>query len=185
MKALLPRFLKIGFTVTVFQGKHDLLKKLNSRLKAYSRWLPHDQGIVILVDRDNQDCSMLKQQLENIVKTSGLVSRTHVGALVWQVVSRIAIEELEAWFWGDWDAVRQAFPNVDKHVVSNPKYRNPDAITGGTWEALERTLQKHGYYKGGLQKIDFARKIGSYLNPANNRSQSFIVFWRAVLEALE
>jgi len=185
LQALLPQFLKISFSVSVFQGKKDLLNNLPARLLGYRHWLPQDWGIVVLVDRDNQDCQRLKQDLENTVQRSGLHTRTQAGASAWQVVSRIAIEELEAWFWGDWEAVRQAFPNVDKDVVSKPKYRDPDAIAGGTWETLERTLQNHGYYKGGLQKIDLARRIGPHFKPEDNRSQSFKVFWQAVLEAVQ
>ena len=66
-------------------------------------------------------------------------------------------------------------------MPSQAKYRDPDAITGGTWEALERLLQKAGYFKTGLRKIEAARSIAAHMDPTRNTSQSFQVFRSALL----
>jgi len=54
---LLPKILGdlITFDTHSFQGKRDLLSKLPKRLKGY-KGIPDDWRIIILVDRDNQDC---------------------------------------------------------------------------------------------------------------------------------
>ena len=57
-------------------------------------------------------------------------------------MNRIAIEELEAWYFGDWTAVVQAWPRVSANVPAQRGYRDPDAIPGGTWQAFECVLQR-------------------------------------------
>ncbi len=42
------------------------------------------------------------------------------------------------------------------------RYRNPNAIVGGTWEALEHELQRAGYAPGGLAKVATARAISAH-----------------------
>jgi hypothetical protein len=97
-----------------------------------------------------------------------------------QVLNRIAIEELEAWFFGDVQAITTAYPRVPRTLAEKSKYRNSDAITGGTWEALERTLQKAGYYPAGMPKIEVARNVARYMVPDRNRSPSFKTFIDAI-----
>ena len=117
--------------------------------------------IVVVVDRDDDDCHVLKRQLEAVARRVGLRTRTRSVNAPWQLVNRIAIE-LEAWYFGDWDAVRSAFPRASANMPRRASFRNPEAIAGGTWEAFERVMQAHGYFKGGLAKIDAARAIGAH-----------------------
>jgi hypothetical protein len=106
---LLPRVLiDVSFDVHPHQGKSDLLQRLPSRLKGYAAWLPDDYRIVVVVDRDDDDCNALKERLEQIAIDAGLRSRTRAGNQSYQLINRLAIEELEAWYFGDWDAVRSA-----------------------------------------------------------------------------
>ena len=65
LRALLPRVLPDGMTFDIhaFGGKTDLLAKLDQRLRAYRRWLPPDWRLVVVVDRDNDDCHELKARL--------------------------------------------------------------------------------------------------------------------------
>lgn len=184
LQALLPRLLpeRCSFELHPFQGKGDLLRKLPARLRAYRHWLPADWRIVVLIDRDDADCNVLKQQLERIADEAGLRTRTAANGGPWQVVNRIAIEELEAWYFGDWSAVRAAYPAVPADVPRQAAYRDPDAIKGGTWEAFERILQRGGYFKTGLRKIEAARAIGSHIDPARNRSASFRRFAETLRE---
>jgi hypothetical protein len=185
LRALLPRLLPQDrtFEVHPFQGKDDLLGKLEARLRGYAAWLPADWRIVVVVDRDDEECRALKGQLETIARRAGLRSRSRPGSAPWQLVNRIAIEELEAWYFGDWAAVRAVFPRVSANVPRRQGFRNPDAIAGGTWEAFERVLQAHGYFKGGLLKIEAARAIGAQVDPARSSSLSFRAFSDAIAEA--
>lgn len=187
LRELLPRLIGTDMTFQIHphQGKRDLLGKLNARLRGYARWLPQTSRIVVIVDRDKNCCEQLKHQLENMAEAASLVTRSSAGASSWQVVNRIAVEELEAWYFGDWSAVRRAYPGVSKHIPEQAKYRNPDSISGGTWEAFERVLQKSGYYTSGLRKIEAAQKVGRQIEPALNASPSFSVFRDALLEAVK
>lgn len=186
LRAWLPRCLPEGrtFEVHAFQGKSDLLAKLEARLRSYAAWLPQDWRVLVVVDRDDDDCIDLKRRLEDISKRAGLLSRSQAKGRAWQIVNRIAIEELEAWYFGDWEAVRAIYPRVAPGTPLRQAFRDPDAIAGGTWEAFERVMRKYGYFKGGLTKIDAARAIGAEIEPTRNRSVSFHAFHRALVEAL-
>lgn len=183
LQAFLPSLLREDqtFRTVSFQGKTDLLSKLEARLKGYAKWLPSDWRIIVIVDRDDEDCLVLKRQLEDAAQRANLISRTRSGGKAWQVANRIAIEELEAWYFGDWSAVREAYPRVKENLSSKKNFRDPDAIQN-TWESLEKILQKHGYFKGGLTKIEAARKIGTHIRPERNTSHSFGVFLRTITE---
>jgi hypothetical protein len=185
LNEILPRMLgqETTFAIHAYQGKPDLLKKPESRLRAYAKWLPQTARIVVLVDRDNDDCRALKRKLEKDAAAAGLGTRSAKGS-PWQIVSRIAIEELEAWFFGDWAAVRGAFPKVSSTIPNQTKYRKPDAVAGGIAEALERILQRAGYFETGLRKIEAAVSIGKFFDPARALSPSFISFREALMEAI-
>lgn len=178
LAGFLPRTMPEGATWTLiqFQGKGDLLANLERRLNGYRHWLPIDGRIVVLVDEDRQDCVKLKGQLEAAAKAAGFVTKSAAGKRRFQILNRIAIEELEAWFLGDIEAIRAAYPRVSASLASRENFRDPDAIAGGTWEALERELQRAGYFPGGLGKIEFARKMAEHVEPGRNQSRSFQVF---------
>jgi len=182
LRALLPRLLgTVHFEVRTFQCKDDLLQRLLDRLRGYA-WFPENYRIVVVVDRDSDDCQELKQELERHAAQVGLPTRTYPQQGHFTVINRIAIEELESWYFGDWDAVRAAYPRVSENVPRRASYRDPDAIVGGTWEAFERVLRRSGYFKGGLRKIEAARSIAPHIDPARNSSRSFQVFRDALLE---
>lgn len=186
LRGILPRILNEAATFQIYphQCKEDLLSKLPARLTGYAKWLPTTWRIIVVVDRDNDDCMTLKRWMEDVCRSTSLLSRTVSPEKPWQVVSRIAIEELEAWYFGDWDAVRAAYPKVKENIPLNASYRNPDGISGGTWEAFERVLQKASYFKSGLRKIEAARRLGPMMDPFHNRSPSFMAFRDVVLEAV-
>jgi hypothetical protein len=182
LRALLPRLLgALHFEIRTFQCKNDLLKRLPNRLRGYA-WFPEGYRIVVIVDRDSDDCQELKRELEEYAASAGLPTRTHPHQGHFTVVNRIAIEELEAWYFGDWEAVRAAYPRVSETVPRRAGYRDPDAIAGGTWEAFERILQRSRYFEGGLRKVEAARSIAPYLDPVRNTSHSFQVLRSALVE---
>jgi hypothetical protein len=135
--------------------------------------LPEQALILVVVDRDDEDCRALKKRLDDMARKTGLVTRTAAKGRHVQVINRIAIEELEAWFWGDWNAMLKAYPKLPATVPQRAGYRDPDAIKGGTWEALERQLQGKGYFTQGLRKLELARTVAPLMDPDVNRSASF------------
>lgn len=184
---IIPRIVgpDVSFTIHPFQGKPDLLRKLPERLQGYSHWLPVDWRIVVLMDVDDADCHQQKAQLETIAQAAGLSTRaTSAADASFQVLNRLAIEELEAWFFGDAAAIRAAYPGVSASLAQQQRYRNPDAIRGGTWEALERVLQRAGHHPGGLNKVEAARAIAHHLEPERNRSHSFQIFCQGLKDLL-
>jgi hypothetical protein len=185
LKNLLPLMLpkENSFAIHPFNGKHDLLSKLPKRLRGYRKWLPEDWRIVVLIDEDREDCLILKEKLEETAIGSGFLTKSSArGKNKFEVINRLAIEELEAWFFGDTEAIAKAYPRVPASIGNKAQYRNPDAIMGGTWEALERILKKAGYYSSGMPKMETARNISKYMIPVRNRSKSFQVFRDALQE---
>ena len=185
LRELLPRILSADcdFEIHPFQGKLDLLGNLGNRLRGYAQWLPDDWRILVIVDRDDDDCRQLKQRLEDVASGANLRTRSQAGGRPWQLVNRVVIEELEAWYFGNWEAVRSAYPRVSPTIPNQSRYRNPDSVQGGTWEAFERILKGRGYFRTGLRKMEAARTVAAYIDPARNRSHSFTKFRDALVEA--
>ena len=184
LNAVLPDMLPddTAFEIHAFQGKQALLRKLEDRLKGYARFMTNDHRVMVIVDQDNDDCKDLKSRLENACANAGLRSKRVAATPNWQIATRIAIEELEAWYFGNWLAVCAAYPRVPENTPKNKRYRNPDAIRD-TWENFERILKQAGYCKQGMRKVEVATKIGAHFDPGNCTSRSFEVFQNAVDEA--
>jgi len=179
LKHILPKILgaDVSFNFHVFEGKPDLLEKLLARLRGYRRWMPADWRIVVLVDEDREDCRELKAKLEEAARDAGFVTKSSATpGGKFQVINRLAIEELEAWFFGDIEALRSAYPKVSKTLGYRAKYRNPDAVVGGTHEALAYVLRRASYYTERVPKIAVAQNIAPYMEPSRNRSRSFQMF---------
>ncbi len=174
LELLLPKMLgSVTFKLHPHQGKTHLLATLPAKLKGYASWLPDEHRLLVVIDRDGDDCDALKRKLEKIALDAGLATKTSPPGQRYAVVNRLAIEELEAWYFGDWEAVLAAYPRVNANVPAQAKYRSPDAITGGTWEAFERVLKRGGYFKTGLRKIEAARAVAVHMDPSRNSSPSF------------
>lgn len=175
---LLPRIMPTAtWRVHPFRGKSDLLGHLMQRLRGYRPWMPGDWRIVVLVDEDRRGCVELKAGLEAIAREAGFTTRSVAGeGGRFEVLNRLAIEELEAWFLGDVDALVSAYPGVPPTLARRESFRDPDAVRGGTWEALERVLQRAGYHHSGLPKVEAARRISTRMDPDRNRSRSFAHF---------
>ena len=184
LRLVLPKMLgATPFEVYTHQCKDELLKRLPERLRGYAAWLPETWRVVVIVDCDDDDCVALKNRLEALASTAGLSTKTSSPHGRYSVINRIAIEELEAWYFGDWTAVRAAYPRVKSTIPSQARFRPPDKIKGGTWEAFEQVLKGAGYFTTGLRKIEAARAVGEHMNPPRNASPSFQTL-RAVLQAM-
>lgn len=102
-----------------------------------------------MLDRANDHCGELKGKFEQAEAEARLDAPLRCSDGAWQVVERIVVEELEAWYFGDWEAVRQAYPRVPPVVQDRGPFRDPDGIQGGTWEAFERILKDEGQFLSG------------------------------------
>jgi len=188
LQKILPRVLHahITFAVHPFRGKPNLMKKLPAPLRAYRAWIPESWRIVVLVDADEDDCHEIKVKLENAAIQARLITKSSVrSGCRFQVLNRLAIEELEAWFFGDIEALHSAYRRISPHLGNRTAYRDPDAIIGGTWEALERELRRVGYFPGGLNKINAATEISRFMVPKRNRPRSFQVFRQGLIEMIQ
>lgn len=184
LRILLPKILgQLSFQIHPYQCKDELLNRLPERLSGYAKWIPKAWRIVVVVDRDDDDCKRLKARLERMAASALLTTRSAASGRPYSLVNRIAIEELEAWYFGDWQAVLAAYPRLPSDVPAKAAFRDPDAIKGGTWEAFERILQRAKYFKGGLRKIEAARAVSEHWEPARNTSASFQAF-RDVLQEM-
>jgi len=172
---LVPRLrADFEFQVHAYNGVNDMLPKLPKRLGAVTHYIQPSHRIVVVRDEDRKNCQTPKRQIEAIARKAGLRPKGKHGPF--EVLTRIAIEELEAWFFGDVPALVEAYPGVSPSIDKQRGFRNPDAIAGGTWEAMERMLQRAGHYPAGLAKTDFARRMAACMDASRNTSKSFQVF---------
>lgn len=184
LQRLLPKIFGSDHTFEIqdLRGKRNLLKKLPGRLKAYRRFIQRNHKLVVLVDQDKQDCLALKAQLEQAAREAGLATRSEPasdGHFV--VLNRIAIEELEAWFFGDPEALRAVYPKLPPTLQEKEKYRSADQIAD-TAEALGALLRQAGYYSTRLPKVQVAQQVAEHMDPDRNRSPSFCQFRDALRE---
>lgn len=186
LKHLLPKLLKgqSRHKIINLGSKSKLLRVLKDRLTAYSARIKNGENlrVIVLVDRDDDDCQVLKNTLETIAQQTDLFTKSKSdGQGEFVILNRIVIEELESWFIGDPESLRRAFSSLPSISSKSGIFRSPD--NGGSWEALHRFLKRHGIYKNSYPKIDAARRIAPHMNPDQNRSPSFNCF-KAGLEAL-
>ena len=179
LRHLLPKILRGRGRAKILNlgSKYKLLKALPFRLSAYRQRIESGEHIriVVLLDRDRDDCERLKNTLERMAKDAGLPTKTSPDSSgYFCVLNRIVIEELESWFIGDPVALRKAFSSLPTINNAHGLFHNPD--NGGSWEALHRFLKKHGIYKSSFPKIDAARRIAPHMEVTANRSKSFQVF---------
>ena len=118
LTSILPSlYRKLHFQMIRFEGKPDMLRNLTARLRGFQTWLPENWLLLVLVDRDGDSCEDLKRCLETIAAQSGLISKSSGRRdSRFQVVNRIVIEELESWFFGDWEAVQRVYPKVPRTI---------------------------------------------------------------------
>jgi Domain of unknown function (DUF4276) len=102
---ILPKILPSGYTLNEncflrpHNGKSDLRKSIPKKVKAFSN--NAETKIIILHDQDNNDCRKLKKEIQELCNLNGNCP----------VLIRIVCRELEAWYWGDLDAIQKVYPN--------------------------------------------------------------------------
>jgi len=150
-----------------------LLHNLPSKLRAYGKSLDfNSEAVIVLVDLDcHGDCYQFKQDLVNLLKFCPTKPR---------VLFRIAIEELEAWYFGDREAILAAYP---KAKVAELKAYQQD-FQDRTWERLadavvpggHQALRGRGRSAGVREKVKWSKKIPPFMNVEMNLSPSFQAF---------
>lgn len=157
-------------------NKHDqtLLHNLPSKLRAYGDEGRDDVVVVVLVDLDDRpDCVSFKSELVDLLNYCPQQPKA---------LFRIAIEELEAWFLGDQQAIRQAYPDPRQPILD--AYVQDSQC--GTWEKLAEAiflgglsaLGQHGKRSVRIleQKRIWAKEICPLLDVQGNHSPSFQAF---------
>ncbi|MBI5602601.1 MAG: DUF4276 family protein [Deltaproteobacteria bacterium] len=102
-----------------------------------------------------------------------------------EVVNRLAIDELEAWFFGDPEALVKAYPRVPSSIGNKAKIPKSGYHCRRNLGGLERVLKRAGYYSSGMSgmpKVETARTISKYMIPERNRSKSSQIFREALQE---
>jgi len=56
---------------------------------------------------------------------------------------------------------------VPASLQGEARSRDPDASTGGTWEAL-RVLSRAGYHPAAMPKVKVARFLAAHMNPVRS-----------------
>jgi hypothetical protein len=155
LDGLLPRlFPGLPFMCVPHEGKQDLEKSIPHKLRA---WREPGVRFVVVRDNDGADCRALKH---------GLVQLTVAGGRDDTLV-RIACQELEAWYFGDPDALASAFQRPElRRLGDRARFRDPDAI-GQPARALAEQVEE-------FQKVSGARRMRQHLS-RDNRSRSFQV----------
>jgi hypothetical protein len=157
-------------------NKNDqtLLHNLAAKLRAYSKEDDSDLIVVVLVDLDDREnCIAFKNELVALLDFCDKKPR---------VLFRIAIEELEAWYLGDFAALKLAYPDMKQDIFDT--YVQDSQIS--TWETFAEMVHPSGLNalitKGKRsnfvleEKVNWAKNICPHLNVEQNQSPSFCCF---------
>jgi hypothetical protein len=139
--------------------RRGLLDQLPAKLRAFGRVLDaRTDRVLVLVNADDQDCEALKARL--VALGQQIDPRP-------EVMFRIAVEETEAFYLGDVNAIRKAFSSVKLTAM---KDYEQDAPGVGTWEIFRVVIGASGD-----DKVQWATQIAPHLstNPRRNSSPSF------------
>lgn len=170
----------VGHLPKGLEGGHDaakriLLDRLPTVLRGYGR-TPGIDGVVVVVDADERDCRAFLADLREIL--------TRVRPAM-PVVFRLAIEEVEAWYFGDRTALLGAYPKARRDILA--RYVQ-DAVCG-TWEMLadaihpggRAVIARGGFPAAGAAKHEWASRIAPLMDPDRNVSPSFREFREALI----
>lgn len=151
-------------------SKRILLDQLPKLLRGYGR-TPGIDAVVVVLDVDRRNCREFLAELKALASGCDPSPNT---------LFRLAIEEVESWYFGDREALLQAYPKAKREILEN--YRQ-DSLCD-TWEVLANAIhpggvaaiRKAGWPLPGQVKAEWAEKIGPLLEPERNQSPSFRKF---------
>jgi hypothetical protein len=148
-------------------AKRILLDQLPRVLRGFGK-TPGIDAIVVVMDADKRDCVSFLDELRALARHCDVGEKT---------MFRLAIEEVEAWYLGDVEALLAAYPSAKRKILNG--YAQ-DSVCG-TWELLADALvaggsaevkRSRGPHAGDL-KHEWARAIGPLMAPDRNISPSF------------
>ncbi|NQX00834.1 hypothetical protein HQ447_09250 [bacterium] len=156
-----------GLTKGGDPAKRMLLDNLPRLLSGYGR-TPGVDAVVVILDSDRRDCVGFLAELQAIAGGCNPAPN---------ILFRLAIEEMEAWYFGDVAAILQAYPRAKKEVLN--RYEQDSVCE--TWEMLAdavysggvAAIRKTGWPLPGQVKHEWAEKIGPMMVPDRNVSPSF------------
>jgi hypothetical protein len=165
-------------------NKRILLDRLPRLLNGYGIAQP-DSFIIVVCDLDDKNKASFLDELKNVLDNCTAKPKAYFC---------LAIEEIEAWYLGDLNAVRIAYPHAVDSVLH--KYVN-DSICG-TWELLadavykvagksrrksgHELLSEKGWQEVGAEKLRWAEAISPHMNVDANKSPSFCYFKKTLRE---
>ena len=158
LAGLLPRLIPAGSPIEarfiVFEGKQDLDRQLERKLKGY---LNRHASFIVIRDQDRDDCRRVKRSLVTRCSNAGRPD----------TVVRIACRELEAFYLGDLLAVELGLGIRGLAGKQNKaKFRDPDRLVCPSRELEKLTSNRY-------QKVAGSRAIAPHLNLQAPRSRSF------------
>ncbi len=148
-------------------AKRILLDQLPRLLRGYGK-TPGIDAVVVVLDSDRRNC------VDFIAELKALAARCNTAP---NTLFRIAIEEMEAWYFGDRLAIMAAYPKAKVDILQ--RYTQ-DSVCG-TWELLadaiypggSAAIKRAGWPLPGQIKHEWAEKIGPLLDLDRNVSPSF------------
>lgn len=159
----LPR----GLSPKADPAKRLLLDQLPRLLIGYGK-TPGIDAVVVVVDSDRRDCKTFLTELQALLKQCDPAPNA---------LFRLAIEEVEAWYLGDRQALLAAYPKARKDALG--RYQQ-DSVCD-TWELLadavypggSAAILKRGWPVPGDVKHEWAERIGPGMSVDQNASPSF------------
>lgn len=162
----------IGRIPKDLRGKSDpskriILDQLPRVIRGYAN-TPGIDAVLVVIDTDTRPCNIFLQELKALVAEL----KVNIG-----VKFRLAIEETEAWYFGDAFAVKKAYPKAKEDVLS--KYQQ-DSICG-TWELMadavypggSTAVKRAGWPLPGQLKCEWSKNIAPHMDIEKNASPSF------------
>ena len=156
-----------GLTAKADPAKRMLLDQLPRLLQGYGK-TPGIDAVVVVLDSDQRNCKDFLRELKSLVQGCNPVPCT---------LFRLAVEEMEAWYLGDREALMKAYPRARRDVLD----RYVQDSVCGTWELLAdavytggtAAIRKAGWPLPGQIKHAWAEKIGPFMSINQNTSPSF------------
>lgn len=170
LEGILPRFIDKSITIKyiVFEGKQDLEKNIEKRLKF---WQQPNSGFLVMRDKDSGDCIVIKNNLIDKINKTGQIENS---------VIRIACHELESFYLGDLSAVEKGLKikGLAKHQ-NKSKFREPDKLSNPSEELYKLTKNKY-------QKVAGSRAIARHLKlDGTNKSHSFNTLLQGIKKLID
>lgn len=156
-----------GLSAKADPAKRALLDQLPRLLGGYGK-TPGIDAVVVVLDSDRRNCNVFLKELDSILRKCQPFPNT---------MFRLAVEEMEAWFLGDRQALLAAYPRARKEVLG----RYVQDSVCGTWELLadavypggSAAIRTAGWPLPGQLKHEWAEQIGPRMDVERNESPSF------------